>query len=112
MSYVSRFTLPAAKTNDRFQKALRRHGIEVTSPCTLPRFREGWRYWRRRTRNEGIRHGMRPDSPQLKTPIPDETARLFHVALHDVVRSSAISMAELRECVNACVCFLRQNDVG
>jgi hypothetical protein len=46
------------------------------------------------------------------SPIPDETARLFHLALHDVVRSSALSMAELRECVKACVCFLRESSVG
>ena len=46
------------------------------------------------------------------SPIPDETARLFQVALHDVVRSSAVSMAELRECVKACVCTLRDTEVG
>jgi hypothetical protein len=50
-----------------------------------------------------------PTKPSL---IPDETARLFQVALHDVVRSSALSMAELRECVKACVCSLRASDVG
>ena len=44
--------------------------------------------------------------------IPDETARLFHVALHDVVRSSAVSMAELRECVGACVRSLRDSGIG
>ncbi len=46
------------------------------------------------------------------SPIPEETARLFQVALHDVVRSSALSMAELRECVQACVSTLRDTDVG
>jgi hypothetical protein len=44
--------------------------------------------------------------------IPEETARLFQVALHDVVRSSALSMAELRECVRACVSALRDTEVG
>jgi hypothetical protein len=51
-------------------------------------------------------------APTKPSPIPDETARLFQVALHDVVRSSAISMAELRECVKACVCFLRDSQIG
>ena len=46
------------------------------------------------------------------SPIPDETARLFQVALHDVVRSSALSMSELRECVKACVSTLRDTNVG
>jgi hypothetical protein len=50
--------------------------------------------------------------PTKPSPIPDETARLFQVALHDVVRSSALSMAELRECVKACVCYLRGADIG
>jgi hypothetical protein len=45
-------------------------------------------------------------------PLPDETARLFHVALHDVVRSSLVSMAELRMSVKACVCCLRDTNVG
>jgi hypothetical protein len=45
-------------------------------------------------------------------PVPDETARQFQVALHDVVGSSAGSMRELRECVNACVCCLRDSEVG
>ena len=45
-------------------------------------------------------------------PLPDETARLFHVALHDAVRSSIESMAELRTCVKACVCCLRGTNVG
>jgi hypothetical protein len=44
--------------------------------------------------------------------IPDETARLFHVALHDVVRTSAVSMAELRECVGACIRSLRNSGIG
>ena len=44
-------------------------------------------------------------------PIPDETAHHFHVALHDAVRTSNVSMAELRESVNACVCFLRNSDI-
>ena len=51
-------------------------------------------------------------APTKPSPIPDETARLFQVALHDVVRSSALSMSELRECVNACVCYLRGADIG
>lgn len=46
------------------------------------------------------------------SPMPDETARLFQLALHDVVRSSAASMAELRSCVNACAAALRDADVG
>jgi hypothetical protein len=44
--------------------------------------------------------------------IPEETARLFHVALHAVVRDSAVSMAELRDCVGACVRSLRDSGVG
>lgn len=51
-------------------------------------------------------------NPTLPSPMPDETARLFQVALHDVVRSSAESMAELRECVKACVSSLRETNVG
>jgi len=46
------------------------------------------------------------------SPMPDETARLFQVALHDVVRSSAVSMAGLRKCVKACASVLRDTDVG
>ncbi len=46
------------------------------------------------------------------SPMPDETARLFQLALHDVVRSSAVSMAELRGCVNACAASLRDTNVG
>lgn len=45
-------------------------------------------------------------------PVPDETARVFQLALHEVVRSSAVSMRELRECVKACVCCLRESDIG
>ena len=45
-------------------------------------------------------------------PVPDETARQLQVALHDVVGSSAGSMRELRECVKACVCCLRDSEVG
>ena len=45
-------------------------------------------------------------------PVPEETARQFQVALHDVVRSSVESMHELRECVKACVCCLRGSEVG
>jgi hypothetical protein len=48
----------------------------------------------------------------MPSPMPDETARLFQVALHDVVRSSAVSMAELRECVKGCAAVLRDTDVG
>jgi hypothetical protein len=44
--------------------------------------------------------------------MPDETTRQFQIALHDVVRSSAVSMQELRECVKACVGTLRDTDVG
>jgi len=51
-------------------------------------------------------------APTRPSPIPDETARLFQVALHDVVRSSVLSMTELRECVKACVCSLRDSQVG
>jgi len=46
------------------------------------------------------------------SPIPDETARLFQLALHDAVRTSTVSMSELRERVKACVCFLRDTHVG
>jgi hypothetical protein len=55
---------------------------------------------------------MRSALTTLPSAIPDETARLFHVALHGVVRSSAISMADLRECVKACTRSLRQSEVG
>src|SRR4051794_29622417 len=48
----------------------------------------------------------------LPSPLPDETARHFHMALHDVVRSSAISMADLRERVKACAKSLRESGVG
>jgi len=51
-------------------------------------------------------------APTKPSPMPDETARLFQVALHDVVRSSAASMAELRGCVKACVSTLRDTEVG
>jgi hypothetical protein len=44
--------------------------------------------------------------------MPDETARLFQLALHDVVRSSAVSMAELRKSVKACASILRDTEVG
>ena len=53
-----------------------------------------------------------PVSATRPAPIPDETARPFHVALHDVVRTSAVSMADLRECVKACVCSLKSSNVG
>ena len=46
------------------------------------------------------------------SPMPDDTARLFQLALHDVVRSSAVSMAELRNCVNECASVLRDTNVG
>jgi hypothetical protein len=46
------------------------------------------------------------------SPMPEETARVFQVALHDVVRSSAVSMAELRASVKACVGSLRDTEVG
>ena len=45
-------------------------------------------------------------------PVPDATARQFQVALHDVVKSSTGSMRDLRECVKACVCCLRDSEVG
>jgi hypothetical protein len=48
----------------------------------------------------------------MPSPMPDETARLFQLALHDVVRSSAVSMAELRECVKGCAAVLRDTNVG
>ena len=48
----------------------------------------------------------------LPFPIPDETALPFQIALQDVVRSSAISMADLRECVKACTRSLRDSSVG
>lgn len=50
---------------------------------------------------------------QTRPPlIPDETAHLFHVALRDVVRDSAVSMAELQACVVACVRALRDSGLG
>src|SRR6476619_946104 len=56
---------------------------------------------------------MRPaTTPLFFSQIPDETARLFHLALHDVIRSSAISMADLRECVKACARSLKESNVG
>lgn len=51
----------------------------------------------------------RPPEP---SPVPDETARQFHLALHEVIRSSAISMADLRECVKACARSLKESNVG
>jgi hypothetical protein len=51
-------------------------------------------------------------TPPIPSPVPVETARLFHVALHDVIRSSAISMSDLRECVKACARALKDSDVG
>jgi hypothetical protein len=53
-----------------------------------------------------------PTRAPLPSSVPDETARLFHVALHDVIRSSAISMADLRECVKACTRSLRESSLG
>jgi hypothetical protein len=53
-----------------------------------------------------------PTSPPPPLPLPDETARRLHLALQEVVRSSAISMADLRECVKACARSLRQSGVG
>jgi len=48
----------------------------------------------------------------VPSAIPDETALLFQTALQDVVRSSAISIADLRECVKACARSLRESEVG
>ena len=45
-------------------------------------------------------------------PVPDATAQPFQLALHEVVRSSTVSMRELRECVNACVVCLRDRNIG
>ena len=45
-------------------------------------------------------------------PVPDATAQSLQSALHGVVRSSAVSMRELRECVNACVVCLRDRNIG
>ena len=56
--------------------------------------------------------GMQSVEATKPSPIPDETARPFHVALHDAVRTSTVTMAELRESVKACVCFLRNSDIG
>src|SRR4051812_41508924 len=50
----------------------------------------------------------KPPSP---SPVPDDTARQFHTALHDVVKSSAISMADLRETVKACARSLKESNV-
>ncbi len=55
---------------------------------------------------------LRSVSATKPFPLPDETARLFHVALHDTIRSSVESMSELRTCVKACVCCLRDTNVG
>jgi hypothetical protein len=55
---------------------------------------------------------LRSASATKPFPLPDETARLFHVALNDAVKSSVESMAELRTCVKACVCCLRDTNVG
>ena len=60
-----------------------------------------------------LRSAVAAKMPLTKpSPMPEETTRLFQVALHDVVRSSAVSMAELRGCVKACVGSLRDTDVG
>lgn len=45
-------------------------------------------------------------------PVPDAAAQPFQLALREVVRSSTVSMRELHECVNACVCSLRDRDIG
>lgn len=45
-------------------------------------------------------------------PVPDATAQQFQLALHEVVKSSVVSMRELRECVNACVVCLRDRNIG
>jgi hypothetical protein len=62
-----------------------------------------------------LRIGM-PDTQSATVtkpyPVPDATAQPFHLALHEVVRSSAASMRELRECVNACVACLRDRNIG
>lgn len=50
------------------------------------------------------------NSGSVSFQIPDETALLFQTALQDVVRSSAISMADLRECVKACARSLRESN--
>jgi hypothetical protein len=55
---------------------------------------------------------MQSGAAQKASPIPDETARLFQMALHHAVRTSTVSMSELRERVKACVCFLRESHVG
>lgn len=55
---------------------------------------------------------VRTVSNTQPSQIPEQTARQFQVALHDVVRSSAISMADLRECVKGCVRNLRDSSVG
>src|SRR5258706_2280618 len=51
-------------------------------------------------------------APPSPSPIPDETARPFHVPLHEVVRSSVVVITELRQRVKACVCSLRESQVG
>jgi hypothetical protein len=53
-----------------------------------------------------------PKTPPAAFSVPDETAHLLHVALHDVARHNAISMADLRECVKACARSLRESSVG
>jgi hypothetical protein len=55
---------------------------------------------------------LRSASAASSSFIPDETSRLFHVALHEVVRSSAVSMADLRNCVRACTRSLRDANLG
>ena len=45
-------------------------------------------------------------------PIPDATAQPFQLALHEVVRTSALSLHNLRERVKACVGCLKDSNVG
>lgn len=45
-------------------------------------------------------------------PIPDATAQPFQLALHEVVRTSAVSLLDLRDRVHACVGCLKDSNIG
>jgi hypothetical protein len=48
----------------------------------------------------------------LPHPLPNEASSQFGTALHDAVKGSIETMQQLRECLNACVAFLRDSGVG
>jgi hypothetical protein len=45
-------------------------------------------------------------------PLPTEASLQFGTALHAAVRESLETMQELRQCLTACVDFLRESGVG